>query len=224
MAGSTSTASPLVLTPVSSETSQPAINQHVTSPVKHVNTDQSAPQMEDFNITKEKRQQLRGLLHNSQSLAPDENASQSRSNGASLTYNERNTYHTDLDEAIRWNLFLTHTDLNLNRFADFVSSIHNVNEEEHRRAFAKAVRSHESYKTTTCSNIKEHAISIIRANLNIRQLDDVALTQKISDSFSPDKFFAAFAFMEDYLNFEGSSPLGKWFAEGIYVNIVRTLV
>jgi hypothetical protein len=30
--------------------------------------------------------------------------------------------------------------------------------------------------------------------------------------------------MEDYLNFEGSSPLGKWYAKGIFINMTRTIV
>jgi hypothetical protein len=54
--------------------------------------------MKDFNITKEKRQQLRALLINSQPLTPDESARQSRSNGVSLSDDERKTYHADLDE------------------------------------------------------------------------------------------------------------------------------
>jgi hypothetical protein len=222
MASSTSSASPLVLTPVGSDTTQSAINQQSTPPVAHVDTNHSAPPMEDFNITKEKRQQLRSLLINSQLLAPDETARQGRFDGFSLTDHGRKAFHKNLDETVRWNTFLTHTSVNLPEVIGLVSYEYNVNEEEYQRAVANAVQSHESFKRTTCSNVQKHATSLISANKNLRELDDVALTQKISDSFTPDKYFDAFAFMEDYLNFEDSSALGKWYAKGIYVNMTRT--
>lgn len=214
----------LVLTPTGSDTTEPTINQQTLPTVEHLDTDHSTPQMEDFNITKEKRQQLRGLLINSQPLTPDETGRQCRSNGVSLSDHERKTYHEDLDEVVRRNSFLTHTDLNLPEAVDFVSCEHDVNEEEHQRASTKAVESHKSFKTSTCRQILKRAISLTEVNRNLHELDDAALTQKIGDSFSPDKFFAAFAFMEDYLHFEGSSPLGKWYAKGIYVNMTRTIV
>jgi hypothetical protein len=178
--------------------------------------------MEDFNITKEKRQQLHSLLINSQLLAPDETARQGRLDGFSLTDHGRKAFHKNLDETVRWNTFLTHTSVNLPEVVGLDSYEYNVNEEEYQRAVANAVESHESFKKTTCRNIQKHTTSLISANKNLRELDDVALTQKISDSFSPDKLFDAFAFMEDYLNFEDSSSLGKWYAKGIYINMTRT--
>jgi hypothetical protein len=214
----------LILTPIDSDATQPTTNKQTTPTVEHVDTNPSVPKMEDFNITREKRQQLRGLLINSQPLTPDETARQSRSNGSSLTDTERKTFHADLDEAVRWSTFLVHTDMALPGSVDFVSSMYNVDEEEYQRALAKAVETHESFKTTTLDNLEEHATSFIRENRKLHKLDNTALTQKISDSFSPDKFFAAFAFMGDYLNFEDSSSLGKWYAKGIYINMTRAMV
>jgi hypothetical protein len=99
--GSTASRMTLVLTPVGSETTQSAINQQITSPVEHVDTDHSAPQMEHLNITKEKRQQLRRLLINSQPLTLDETARQGLSCGFSLTDHGRKTFHKNLDETVR---------------------------------------------------------------------------------------------------------------------------
>jgi len=138
----------LVLTPTCSE---PTINQQTTLTVEQIDRDRSTPQMEDLNITREKRRQLRRLLINSQPLISDDTARESRSDGSPLSNDERKTYHADLDEAVRWNLFLTHTDLNLPEVVDFVSYVHNVNEDEHQCALAKAVECHESFKKTTLS-------------------------------------------------------------------------
>jgi hypothetical protein len=212
------------LTPTGSDATQPTIKQQTTPAVNHIATDQSTPQMKDFNITKEKRQQLRGLLVNSQPLTPDGAARQRRSKGISLSDDERKTYHAALDEVVRWNTFLTHTDLNLPEVVDFVSYAHNVNEEEHQRALVKAIESHESFKTTLRNNIEDHASALNRAYWNLDEPDNAALTREISSSFSPDKFFAAFAFMKEYLDFEASSPLGKWYAKGMYSNMTRAMV
>jgi hypothetical protein len=151
----------MVFTPVGSDTTQVAINQPPTPPVEHVDTDQFAPRMEDFNITREKRQQLRGLLITSQSLVPDKKARQGRSNGLPLTDDERKMYYEDLDETVRWNNFLVYSGLNVPEVVGFVSYVYNVNEEEHQRALAKAVESHESFNTTTCDNIQKHAMDLI---------------------------------------------------------------
>ena len=210
----------LIFTPTGSDTTQPTINHQTTPAIERLDTH---PQMEDFNITKEKRQQLRGLLINSQPLASDETA-QRRSNGISLSDHERKNFYADLDEVVRWNTFLTQTGLNLPEVVDLVSRVYNVTEKEYQRALAKAVESHELFRMTTLANIQDHAFALIRANPKLQKLDTAAMTQKISDSFSPDKYFAAFAFMEDYLNFEGSSPLGKWYAKGIYINLTRAMV
>jgi hypothetical protein len=102
--------------------------------------------------------------------------------------------------------------------------VYNVTEEEYQRALARAVESHELFRMTTLGNIQDHAFALIRANPKLHKLDTAALTREISDSFSPDKYFAAFAFMGDYLNLEGSSPLGKWYAKGIYINMTRAVV
>jgi hypothetical protein len=224
---STASRMTLVLTPVGSETTQPPINRQITSPVdsvEHVDTEHSAPQMEHLNITKEKRQQLRRLLINSQPLTLDETARQGLSRGFSLTDHGRKAFHKNLDETVRWNTFLTHSHVNLPEIIASFSYEYLVNEEEYQLALAKAVESHESLKATTCSNIQKHATCLVRANKNLHELDNAALTQKVSDSFSPDKFFDAFTFMEDYLNFEDSSALGKWYAEGIYINMTRTAI
>lgn len=209
----------LVLTPTCSE---PTINQQTTLTVEQIDRDRSTPQMEDFNITREKRRQLRRLLINSQPLISDDTARESRSDGSPLSNDERKTYHADLDEAVRWNLFLTHTDLNLPEVVDFVSYVHNVNEDEHQCALAKAVECHESFKKTTLSNIRDHATA--KVDWDLYGLDDAAMTQRIGDSFSHDKFFATFAFMQDYLDFGGSSSLGKWYAKGIYMNMTCAAV
>jgi hypothetical protein len=132
----------LILTPIDSDATQPTTNKQTTPTVDHVDADPSTPKMEDFNITKEKRQQLRALLINSQPLIPDEKARQSRVNGSPLTDNERETYHADLDEVVRWTTFLVHADLALPEAVEFVSSVYNVNEEEYQRALAKAVEPH----------------------------------------------------------------------------------
>jgi hypothetical protein len=212
MANSISTTSLMtpVLTPTGSDTTRPAINQQTTPAVDQINTVHSAPQMKDFNITKEKRQQLRGILINSQTLAPDEAARQLRSKGIFLSDDERKTYYAALDEVVRWNTFLVQTGVNLPEVVDFVSHAYNVNEEEHQRALVMAVESHESFKNIIRTNITLDAICLTDDELNLCQLDNVALTQKISDSFSPDRFFAAFGFMEDYLDLKSSTPLGKW--------------
>lgn len=226
MASSASTTSrmTLVLTPTGSDSTQPIINQKTTPAVERLNTAHSAPQMGDYHITKEKRQQLRGLLVESQPLTPNETARQDRSNSLALPDDERKMYYAELDEILRWNTFLLHSGLNIPEVVDFVSWGYNANEEEHQCALAQAVESHESFKTTTCSNLQKQATSLIKTIPNLRELDDLALTQQISDSFSLDKFFAAFAFMADFLNYGGSSPLGKWYAKGIYVNMTRTVV
>lgn len=214
----------LVLTPVGSETTQPPINQQSTPSFEQVDTEQFTPRMKDFNITKAKRQQLRGLLINSQPLTPDETARQRRSEGFSPRVYERESLHEILDEVVRWNTFLVHTGLNLPEVLDFVFDVHKCNEEEYQRALAKAVESQESFMRTTCNNIEEQVTSLVENDGELHELDDVALTKKIEDSFSPDKFFAAFAFMKDYLNFEDSSSLGKWYAKGIYINTTRTVM
>ena len=175
-------------------------------------------------LTKEKRQQLRKLLINLQPLAPAGTASQARSNGKSLSDNEREAYHAEVDVAVRWNTFLVHTSLNLPELVSYVSNKHKVNEEEHQRALAKAIKSHTSFKTTTCENLQVHAASLIRADPKLSQLNDAALGQKIGDSLNPDKFFAAFSFLKDFLNYEGCAPLGKWFIKTIYTNMVLRLL
>ena len=129
-----------------------------------------------------------------------------------------------MDVAVRWNTFLVHASLNLPELVACVSGKHNANEEEYQNALAKALKSHNSFKTATCEHLQKQATSLARADLKLSQLNDAALAQKIVDSLGPDKFFAAFAFMADFLNYGGSSPLGKWYAKGIYVNMTRTVV
>jgi hypothetical protein len=208
---------------------QPTIKQQSTPAVDRRNTDLSEYKTLDmatreFNITKEKRQQLRGLLSNSQPLPPDEGARQRRSNGISLYDDERKVYHDAVDKVVRWNTFLVHTSLNLPEVVEFVSRVWDVNEEEYQRALAKAIESYDLFQTILCNNIWDYASDLIGASWNLEELESAALAQKISDFFSPHKFFAAFAFMEDYFNFECSSPLGKWYAKGIYVNMTCAIV
>lgn len=180
--------------------------------------------MEDYNLTKEKRQQLRRLLINLQPLTPDETAKQARSSGKFMGDGERDAYHAEVDVAVRWNTFLVHASLNLPELVACVSGKHNANEEEYQNALAKALKSHNSFKTATCEHLQKQATSLARADLKLSQLNDAALAQKIVDSLGPDKFFAAFGFLKDFLNYEGCAPLGKWFMKTIYTNMVLRLL
>jgi hypothetical protein len=213
-----------VLTPTGSDTTQPTINRQIIPAIEQIDTDRTTPHMEVYHINPKKRQQLRGLLINSQPFVPNEKARQGRSNGSSLSDHKRKTFHADLDEFLRWNTFLVHSGLNLPEVVDYISDLYNANEQEYQRALTKAVELHDSLKTTTCNNLQKHAAALLQATPDLRELDNVTLTQKISDSSSLDRFFAAFNYTEDYLDYGGSSPMGKWYAKGIYVNMTRTLV
>lgn len=207
---------------------EPTTGQTTTTTAKHNSADRLSLQTESSAVTKKKRQQLRDLVLSLEPLRLDEAAlgMHFRSNGVSLSEDERDAYHADLDVAVRWNTFLVHTNKNLLEVVAFVSRKHqhNLNEVDFQLAWAKAVESHHSYTTSTCGNLQQLAASLMKADPVPRHLDDDAFLAKIDDHFSAENFLATFDFMQEYLNYEGCTPTGKWYMMTVRVNLVAQMV
>lgn len=134
-----------------------------------------------------------------------------------MSDDQREFYHAEVDEAVRWVTFLT--GLLVREAVTFVSDKHNVNEEEYQRAWSKAVKSHELYKTITCANLPQLTTSLMKES-EIRELTDAAFRKHVEASFTHDSFFASFDFMDDYLSYEAFSALGKWYANSFWTTLI----
>lgn len=121
---------------------QPTLRQLAT-PTANMFSPQPITHEGDFIVTKKKRQQLREPLSVTEPLTLHEDAV--RSSGDSLSDQEREAYHAEVDEAVRWNTF--RIGQVLKEHMVFISDKHNVHEEEYQLAWAQAGDSHNSYKT-----------------------------------------------------------------------------
>ena len=169
---------------------------------------------EEFIITKEKRQQLRELQFHPKPInlggGPDRN-------GSSLSEQEREVYHMDVDDAVRWSTFLT--GLVVEEIVASISDKHNANEKEHQLALTKAAEAHEIFRTDTCGHLIEYAVTLMEVE-DIWELDDAAFKKHISASFTAEKFFAAFNFLEDHLVIPNSTARGKWYANAVWTSMI----
>jgi hypothetical protein len=176
--------------------------------------DQTTTANGDYIITKEKRQQLRELQLHPKPInlggVPDRN-------GFSLSEQEREVYHMDVDDAVRWSTFLT--GLVVEEIVAFISDQHNANKEEHQLALTKAVEAHEIFKMDTCGHLIEYATTLMEVE-DIWELDDAAFKKHISASFTAEKFFAAFIFLEDHLVIPNSTARGKWYANAVWTSMI----
>jgi hypothetical protein len=172
---------------------------------------------DDFIITKEKRQQPRELQLHPKPInlggGPDRN-------GSSLSEQEREVYHMDVDDAVRWSTFLT--GLVVEEIVASISDKHNANKEEHQLALTKAVEAHEIFRTDTCGHLIEYAVTLMEVE-DIWELDDAAFKKHISASFTAEKFFAAFNFLEDHLVIPNSTARGKWYANAVWTSMIIRL-
>jgi len=168
----------------------------------------------DFIITKEKRQQLRELQLHPKPInlgrVPDRD-------GSPLSEQEREVYHMEVDDAVRWSTFLT--GLVVEEIVAFISDKYNANQEEHQLALTKTVEAHEIFRMDTCGHLIEYATTLMEVE-DIWELDDAAFKKRISASFTAEKFFAAFTFLEDHLVIPNSTARGKWYANAVWTSMI----
>jgi len=169
----------------------------------------------DFVVTKGKRQQLRELLIEPEPVNLHEDAV--RSSDHTLSDPERKVYRAEVDKAVRWDTF--RIGQALKEHVVFISDKHNVNEEEYQSAWAQAIESHNLYKTNACGKLVEFTTSLTK-DPGLRYLDDAAFREIIDASFTTQKFFDAFSYLQDYLNLPGSTARGKWYATEMWTSMV----
>jgi hypothetical protein len=137
-----------------------------------------------------------------------------------LTKEELDVAIRCLDRAVRWNTFLIHVNLNAH---DVIDSVTNrpINTDSNefgqlRTKFADNVR---SFKNKTLDRFVTHINELLEQETWLKDASDTGFKDRLSQKFNYQNWVFCFYYMKDYIDFEASSNLGKWYMENMYVNL-----
>ncbi|KAL9023601.1 MAG: hypothetical protein Q9180_008171 [Flavoplaca navasiana] len=129
-----------------------------------------------------------------------------------------------LDRLIRWNTFLCHTN---KLWEDIVYEAYgpkfNIDTAIGQAARGKVFENTRSYKSRTVKHMKEHVREIFNCdehrNKKTLYTTRELLTDFFESVFSSGNYFAVFRHIDGYVEYEGSTELGKFYMRSVYCNL-----
>lgn len=113
-----------------------------------------------------------------------------------------------------------YTNLNLPNVLIFVFSNRiELNSKDWKQARAKILKNYRTYKSNICKGFKSLIATLSKQDDTLLEISDQSFTNKVGKTFNSPNFFYYFYFIKNYLNVEGSTPLGKQYLKTIYINL-----
>ncbi|SMR42023.1 unnamed protein product [Zymoseptoria tritici ST99CH_1A5] len=182
------------------------------------NTSHEARPSMRFNLTKGHREELRELRKGPSTPFKSKLID---ANSALLTEDEKHEYLPDLELAVRWTTFLVHLDIGLTNAVVIVFGDRKaLHPSDFEWAVEKVTEGHDYIKDTVC--VQAHALvqELTTEDASLWDLTDNDFAKYLDGNFDTEQYFSVFDFMRDFINFEGSSKLGKWYMQNVFINLV----
>jgi hypothetical protein len=137
-----------------------------------------------------------------------------------LTKDELDAAIRRLDRAVRWNTFLVHVNLNSHDVIDSVTN-HPIDADgnDFAQLRSKLTDNVRSFKNKTLNRVFTHITELIKHEPWLKDASDSDFKDRLSQNFNFQNWVFCFYYMKGYIDFDGSSDLGKWYMENMYVNL-----
>ncbi|KAF1816370.1 hypothetical protein P152DRAFT_454635 [Eremomyces bilateralis CBS 781.70] len=169
-------------------------------------------------ISKETRMKMRSRLIDGERLDHVTRASEAVS--GFVPKEELSEYIRRLDRVIRWNTFLTHSNINAYNMIDFVTDGKvAVDASEFWILRTKILDNVRTYKNKMLARFEIHIKSLIEIEPWIKNMNEDGLRKRLESKFNAQNFLFVWYYMKDYIDVDNSAPLGKWFMKNMYVNM-----
>jgi len=134
----------------------------------------------------------------------------------------------EIDRIIRFNIFLTHSNLNAHEVIDTITGGalgHDTNQFITLRT--KVLENTRTHKNKTIDGMEDHIAKLLEDNTWLRGMPEHDFKNYLSNHLNAQNWAAVFNYIKDYIDLDNSSDLAKWFIKNIYANLgaeCRTLV
>lgn len=175
---------------------------------------------DEFPINTIKRQELREAIKNGKKLLSKGKLKAFSEEALALTTEEKKSFQSKLDRAIRQNTLLTYSNLNLLDILLYIYSDRiKVNNSNYLAARTKIQENYRTYKSKTCLQLKLFVQILITQDRSLLEISDNSFFEKVIGLFLLENYFTIFYFIKNYLNINSSTDLGKQFLQNIFTNL-----
>lgn len=137
-----------------------------------------------------------------------------------LSLEEKKSFASKLDRAIRQNILLVYINLNLQEVIFYVFGKRlDIDSNNYNWVRNKMLENTRSYKSKVCAQFKLFVYTLVKQDATLLELSNKSFGNKVGDLFSATNYFYCFYFIKNYLNVKGSSDLRKQFLKSIFVNL-----
>jgi hypothetical protein len=168
--------------------------------------------------TLEKRKAMRQSLQEGERLTRPATRKSQSSSGENP---DKDTEWTNkLDRLIRFNVFLTHSNLNANELIDHITDSSLPHETpQFAKLRTKLMENTRSHKNKTIDNLEDHIAILLKDNGWLKDMGDEGFKRYLHSHLNQQNWQHIWVYMKDYVDYENSSELGKWFMKNIYANL-----
>ena len=169
----------------------------------------------ESKVSQNKRKEMRASLQKG-NVIPRLNKRKAEFTYVPLSAAELVTVTAKLDRATRWNTFLTHTNLNAHEIIEAVTSGRvDVDSADFNTLRSKLQENVRSYKNNVLKNMEIFLEDMFGKDKGLVDSSDSTFQIKFGESFNQQNYLFVFYYIKNYVNFDGSSDLGRWYTESM---------